>query len=67
MHSAHDGAFAYTVADGTIEISLTCEYVQEVLLVVFSLSGATPMFPGESQTLYVFIFLQFGSVHAVHV
>ena len=64
MHSAHDGACAHKVADG---ITLTCEYVQEVLLVVFSLSGATQMSPGESQTLYVFIFLQFLSVHAVHV
>ena len=63
MHA--DGAYAVHVADGIIEIVLTCEYMQEVLLLVFNLSGATQMSCGESQTLYVFIFIQLLPVHAI--
>jgi hypothetical protein len=58
-----DGAYSVHVADGVIEIVLTCEYMQEVLLLEFNLSGATQMSCGESQTLYVFVIMQSSPVH----
>ena len=47
------------VADGcTIEVVLTSEDVQEDLFLEFNLSGAIQMSSGESQTLYILIFIQ---------
>ena len=54
------------VADGCIiEVVLTSEDVQEDLFLEFNISGAIQMSSGESQMLYIPVFIQFEVVHAV--